>query len=90
MTAGGHASSVLAGPDGDKIAALVGRAFPMRYQPGLVARLDCGDAPIRRLLHAPRVEMRPDGPGRLVAHSKEVDARLSGHGQVRARIPRRA
>ena len=27
-----------AGPDGDKIAALAGRALPMRYEPGLVAR----------------------------------------------------
>jgi len=77
-----------AGPDGDKIAALAGRALPMRYQPGLVARLDCGDVPIRHLLHAPHVEMRPDGHGRLVAHSREVDAHLVAHGQFPPRLAR--
>ena len=37
-----------AGPDGDKVAALAGRALPMRYEPGLVARLalrQCSDPP---------------------------------------------
>jgi glycine/D-amino acid oxidase-like deaminating enzyme len=77
-----------AGPDGDKVAALVGRALPMRYQPGLVARLACGDVPIRHLLHAPRVELRPDGPGRVVAHSREVDARLAAHGQFPPELAR--
>jgi glycine/D-amino acid oxidase-like deaminating enzyme len=70
-----------AGPDGDKIAALVGRVLPMRYEPGLVARLRCGGVPIQRAMHAPRVEIRPDGPGQLVVHSREVDRRLTSHGQ---------
>jgi len=65
-----------AGPDGDRVAALVGRALPMRYEPGLVARLHCGDVPIRRAMHAPRVELRPAGYGQLVLHSREIDGRL--------------
>ena len=70
-----------AGPDGDKIAALVGRALPMRYDPGLVVRLHCGDLPIHRVMHTPHVALRPDGHGQLVAHSREIDSRLVSHDQ---------
>lgn len=91
VTAGGRVTAVVtgdaerhqvdavvnaAGPDGDQIAALAGRALPMRFEPGLVARLHCGDVPIRRAMHAPRVELRPAGHGQLVMHSREIDARL--------------
>jgi glycine/D-amino acid oxidase-like deaminating enzyme len=68
-----------AGPDGDKIAALVGRTLPMRYEPGLVARLHRGEVPIHRVMHTPHAELRPDGHGRLVLHSKEIDSRLVSH-----------
>jgi glycine/D-amino acid oxidase-like deaminating enzyme len=70
-----------AGPDGDQIAALVGRVLPTRYEPGLVARLHCGSAPIQRAMHAPHVELRPDGRGQLVVHSREIDRRLWSHGE---------
>jgi glycine/D-amino acid oxidase-like deaminating enzyme len=70
-----------AGPDGDKIAALVGRALPMRYEPGLVARLRCGNVPIQRVMHTPHIELRPDGHGQLVLHSREIDSRLASHEQ---------
>jgi len=69
-----------AGPDGDQVAALVGRALPMRYEPGLVARLHCGDVPIGRAMHAPHVELRPGGGEQLVMRSREIDSRLSSHG----------
>lgn len=68
-----------AGPDGDKVAALVGRTIPMRYEPGLVARLHCGDVPVRRAMHAPHVEIRPAGYRQLVLHSREIDGRLVTH-----------
>jgi glycine/D-amino acid oxidase-like deaminating enzyme len=70
-----------AGPDGDKVAALVSRSLPMRYEPGLVARLRCGNVPIRRTVHGPHVELRPDGHGQVVAHSREIDSRLVSHEQ---------
>jgi glycine/D-amino acid oxidase-like deaminating enzyme len=70
-----------AGPDGDNIAALAGRALPMRYEPGLVARLHCGNVPIHRAMHTPHVELRPDGHGQLVLHSREIDSRLASHDQ---------
>jgi glycine/D-amino acid oxidase-like deaminating enzyme len=70
-----------AGPDGAKVAALVGRVLPMRYEPGLVVRLHCPDVPVRRAMHAPHVELRPGGHGQLVLHSREIDGRLAAHGQ---------
>ena len=70
-----------AGPDGDKIAALIGRTLPMRYEPGLVARLHCGNIPIRRAMHTPHVELRPAGHGQLVLHSREIDSQLVSHDQ---------
>ncbi|HEY3871921.1 MAG TPA: FAD-dependent oxidoreductase [Actinocrinis sp.] len=68
-----------AGPDGDKIAELVGRTLPMRYQPGLIAKLSCGHVPIQRTMHAPHVELRPAGHGQLLAHSRELDDGLVSH-----------
>jgi glycine/D-amino acid oxidase-like deaminating enzyme len=68
-----------AGPDGNAIAGLVGHGLPMRYEPGLIARLDCGSVPVHRAMHAPRLELRPAGPGRLVLHSREIDSQLVSH-----------
>lgn len=84
VTAGGQRHEVdavvnAAGPDGDKIAALVGRAFPMRYDPGLVLRLQCADVPIQRVMHAPHIELRPAGRGQVVLHSRELDSGLTSH-----------
>jgi glycine/D-amino acid oxidase-like deaminating enzyme len=76
-----HVDAVVnaAGPDGDKVAALVGRVLPMRYEPGLIARLHCGEVPIYRVMHTPHVELRPDGRGQLVLHSREIDSQLVSH-----------
>jgi glycine/D-amino acid oxidase-like deaminating enzyme len=53
----------------------------MRYEPGLVARLHCGNVPIHRAMHTPHVELRPDGHGQLVLHSREIDSQLVSHEQ---------
>ncbi len=65
-----------AGPDAGKVASLVGRCLPMRDEPGLAARVTCGEASIGRGMHAPHVELRPDRPGQLLLHSREIDALL--------------
>jgi glycine/D-amino acid oxidase-like deaminating enzyme len=62
------------GPAGAHIAALVGRTLPMRDEPGMVARLRCERVPIRRAMHSPHVELRPDGRELVVIHSREIDA----------------
>jgi len=77
-----------AGPDGSTIAALVGRNLPLRYEPGLVARLRCDGVPLQRVMHAPHVALRPAGPGQLVVHSGEIDRRLASHDQFPPELAR--
>ncbi|NUS23920.1 MAG: FAD-binding oxidoreductase [Streptomyces sp.] len=63
-----------AGPGAAHVAGLVDRRLPMRREPGVVARVGCAQVPVRRPMHAPRIEIRPDGDGSVVLHSREVDA----------------
>ncbi|MFJ9243486.1 NAD(P)/FAD-dependent oxidoreductase [Streptomyces sp. NPDC101776] len=63
-----------AGPSASRIAELVGRHLPMRREPGVVTRIDCAPVPIHRAMHAPHIEIRPDGDSSMVLHSREVDA----------------
>jgi glycine/D-amino acid oxidase-like deaminating enzyme len=67
---------IAAGPEADRVAALLGRALPLRPSKGLLARLAVGGAPIGRLLHSPHVNLRPDGPERVVVHHGSVDKKL--------------
>lgn len=64
------------GPAGREVAGFVGRTLPMRDEPGLVARLRCDRVPVRRAMHAPHVELRPDGQRQVVLHSREIDAMI--------------
>lgn len=63
-----------AGPDAAHVAAYVGRQLPMRWEPGVVTRIDCARVPIQRVMHAPHLELRPDGETSMVLHSREIDA----------------
>jgi glycine/D-amino acid oxidase-like deaminating enzyme len=63
-----------AGPDASRVAQLIGRHLPMRREPGAITRADCAQAPIHRAMHAPHIEIRPDGDASVVLHSREVDA----------------
>ncbi|MFI5879628.1 NAD(P)/FAD-dependent oxidoreductase [Streptomyces sp. NPDC051554] len=63
-----------AGPSASHVAGLVARRLPMRREPGVVARIDCAQVPIHRAMHAPHIEMRPDGDASMVLHSREIDA----------------
>ena len=63
-----------AGPDASEVASLIGRHLPTRREPGAVTRISCAEVPIHRAMHAPHVEIRPDGPDSVVLHSREVDA----------------
>ena len=80
-----------AGPAAGRVAGLVGRRLPMRDEPGLVARVRVEARPVRRAMHAPHVEIRPDGLGRVVLHSPR-DRRPPGAGfdggGSRGRAPR--
>ncbi|MGW1810128.1 NAD(P)/FAD-dependent oxidoreductase [Streptomyces sp. NPDC002078] len=63
-----------AGPSASHVAGLIARHLPMRLEPGVVTRIDCAQVPVRRAMHAPHIEIRPDGDASVVLHSREIDA----------------
>ncbi|WP_419995825.1 NAD(P)/FAD-dependent oxidoreductase [Streptomyces boninensis] len=76
-----------AGPGAAVVAELVGRRLPMCREPGIVARIDCAELPVHRAMHAPHIEIRPDGDASLAAHSREIDA-LIDSGEAAAELAR--
>lgn len=76
-----------AGPSASKVAGLVARHLPMRREPGVVTRIDCAQVPVHRVLHAPHLEIRPDGDASMVLHSREIDA-LIDTGEKPAQLAR--
>lgn len=65
-----------AGPGADRVAALVGRDLPLAPKRGLLARVVVEGEPLRRIVHSPRVNLRPDGPGHVLLHHSTIDERL--------------
>ncbi|WP_405639924.1 NAD(P)/FAD-dependent oxidoreductase [Streptomyces sp. NBC_00019] len=63
-----------AGPSASHVAGLIARHLPMRAEPGVVTRISCAPVPIHRAMHAPHIEIRPDGDASVVLHSREIDA----------------
>ncbi|MFF1398820.1 NAD(P)/FAD-dependent oxidoreductase [Streptomyces sp. NPDC058287] len=63
-----------AGPSASHVAGLVARHLPMRREPGVVTRIGCAQVPVHRAMHAPHIEIRPDGDASVVLHSREIDA----------------
>jgi glycine/D-amino acid oxidase-like deaminating enzyme len=63
-----------AGPAASRVAGLIARHLPMRRELGVVTRIDCARVPVGRAMHAPHVEIRPDGDASVVLHSREIDA----------------
>jgi glycine/D-amino acid oxidase-like deaminating enzyme len=63
-----------AGPDAPQVASLIARHLPTRREPGAITRIGCDQVPVHRAMHAPRIEIRPDGNDSVVLHSREVDA----------------
>ncbi|MFG1962415.1 NAD(P)/FAD-dependent oxidoreductase [Nonomuraea sp. NPDC049028] len=63
-----------AGPSASHVAGLIARHLPMRREPGVVTRIGCAQVPVHRAMHAPHIEIRPDGDASVVLHSREIDA----------------
>jgi glycine/D-amino acid oxidase-like deaminating enzyme len=57
-----------AGPEGSRVAALVGRHLPMTPRAGLAVRAQLldGSDPLRRPVETDHIAVRPDGPGRIL------------------------
>ncbi|MFE9122326.1 NAD(P)/FAD-dependent oxidoreductase [Streptomyces sp. NPDC007172] len=77
-----------AGPSASHVAGLVARHLPMRQEPGVLTRLGCAQVPVHRAMHAPHIEIRPDGDASVVLHSREIDA-LIDTGEDPAELARR-
>lgn len=66
-----------AGTGAGLIAELAGSPLAMAPSRGLLLDLGVAGTPVRQVLHSPQVSIRPNGPGRLVIRSGQVDRRLS-------------
>jgi glycine/D-amino acid oxidase-like deaminating enzyme len=62
-----------AGPQAGRIAELAGLVLPMRNTRGVLIYTSPVAVSVSRVIHAPRVHLRPDGAGRLLLHSEELD-----------------
>ncbi|MEU4766488.1 FAD-dependent oxidoreductase [Actinosynnema sp. NPDC023794] len=73
-----------AGPQAARIAELAGLALPMRNTRGVLVYTSPVAVAVARVVHAPHVHLRPDGGGRLLLHTPEVDdaARVSDTGEI--------
>ncbi|MER5266020.1 FAD-binding oxidoreductase [Actinosynnema sp. NPDC002837] len=73
-----------AGPQAARIAELAGLALPMRNTRGVLVYTSPVAVAVARVVHAPHVHLRPDGGGRLLLHTPEVDdaARASDTGEI--------
>ncbi|WP_326718906.1 FAD-binding oxidoreductase [Streptomyces sp. NBC_00243] len=76
-----------AGPRASRVAGLIARHLPMRREPGVITRIGCAQVPVHRVMHAPHVEIRPDGDASVVLHSREIDA-LIDTGEEPAQLAR--
>ncbi|WP_405922977.1 NAD(P)/FAD-dependent oxidoreductase [Streptomyces sp. NBC_00035] len=76
-----------AGPRASHVAGLIARHLPMRREPGVITRIGCAQVPVHRVMHAPHIEIRPDGDASVVLHSREIDA-LIDTGEEPAQLAR--
>ncbi|MBM7775547.1 glycine/D-amino acid oxidase-like deaminating enzyme [Actinokineospora baliensis] len=63
-----------AGPHAARIAELAGLTLPMRNTLGVLIYTSPVAVSVSRVVHAPHVHLRPDGGGRLLLHTHEIDS----------------
>ncbi len=73
-----------AGPAAAGIAALAGLSLPMRNTRGVLIYTSPVAVAVSRVVHAPHVHLRPDGAGRLLLHTHDIDgaAHVSEDGEI--------
>ena len=74
-----HADVVVnaTGAKAASVAEMVGRKLPLDVFRGLLVRVAVPGEPLRHLMHTPRINVRPDGPGYVLLHHDSVDERLT-------------
>lgn len=65
-----------AGTGAPDVAATFDRELPLAPTTGLLVRVHAEHTPLRRVLRGPRLNARPDRPGRILLHMEEIDQRL--------------
>ncbi|GGP50217.1 NAD(P)/FAD-dependent oxidoreductase [Saccharothrix coeruleofusca] len=71
-----------AGPQAARIAELAGLDLPMRNTRGVLVCTSPVAVSLARVVHAPHVHLRPDGGGRLLLHTEELDGAASENGGI--------
>lgn len=66
-----------AGPRAGDVAALAGLVLPMRNTRGALVYTAPVAVSVSRVVHAPHVNLRPDGAGRLLLHTHDLDGAVS-------------
>jgi glycine/D-amino acid oxidase-like deaminating enzyme len=67
-----------AGPGAAGVGALVGRVVPMKAKPGLAVRLETKRDLVGRVVHAPKISIRPDGAGSVFVSAPSMEQALYG------------
>jgi glycine/D-amino acid oxidase-like deaminating enzyme len=67
-----------AGPAAADVAALLGLPLPLTNKAGFLVQIGVGGHPIRRILHLPGLNLRPDGNRRLLIQNATFDDELAG------------
>jgi glycine/D-amino acid oxidase-like deaminating enzyme len=75
-TVAGDAVVLAAGIGAEALAETIGVRLPMSPNPGLLATTAPTTARLSHVVHAGGVALRPDGDGRILVSSREVDAAL--------------
>lgn len=65
-----------AGPEADRVAALAEAKIPLAPTLGLTLSTPPAPVCLRQVVHSPEANFRPDGAGRLIIRTREVDTRL--------------
>ena len=73
-----------AGPGAAGVARLAGLDLPMRNTRGVLIYTSPVAVAVSRVIHAPHVHLRPDGAGRLLLHTHDIDdaAHAPGDGGI--------
>ncbi len=66
-----------AGPRAADVAALAGLVLPMRNTRGVLIYTSPVAVWVSRVIHAPQIHLRPDGAGRLLLHTHDLDGGVS-------------
>ncbi|MBD0253250.1 MAG: FAD-binding oxidoreductase [Rubrobacter sp.] len=59
------------------VAEMVERELPLDVFRGLLVRIAVAGEPLHRLVHTPRINVRPDGAGYVLLHHGSVDEKLT-------------